>query len=123
MTYIGYKAHDIGFDAHLTVLFMGLEEIDAREQIAIQQELTEHFKSTEVVFRKDIQMFGPENDIPVLTIHPTVAMINLRIHLANKYGNKSQFKEWNPHITLDFDHTETIHLPWSIRLTDLGVYN
>lgn len=120
-TYIGFKAEGMGFDAHLTVLYTG--PLDKDRTDAVKSILSTFAPINIWVERKGIELFGPENNIPVVTVYTSETLINLRQKLLD-YGipNASKFKEWNPHITLAVDPNKIIKIPAAIRLVNLGFY-
>lgn len=119
--YIGYKALGMGFDAHLTLLYTGnLEEDQAKSieefLLTIDPSLN-HFMGV----RQEIKMFGPNNDIPVVTVMVPDYIHKLRETLIKaEIPNPSEFS-WNPHVTLDLS-VYSIRLPLGMTFDDLGLY-
>jgi 2'-5' RNA ligase len=120
--YLGLKAWDMGYDAHLTVHYLGELSQEDKTRIAIwidKHQLTNyHFH----VARDSIAMFGPKNNIPVLKLR----MINdeltkLQQECEQIWGKVSDYP-WNPHITLKFIPGQTIHIPELIRLSGFNLY-
>lgn len=125
-TYVGLKANNMGFDAHLTVFYLG-EITQVQEQLARRVLEDFDYSYPNQIFyveRENISMFGPNNDIPVLTVMPmSGALERLRDMFADHayLPNPSEF-DWNPHITIKFKYGAPIILPGLIELTNLGLY-
>lgn len=120
--YIGLKTHDLGFDAHLTLLYTGIMD---EEQTQIANDILDTYgKQSYFVLRDRVDLFGPRNNTPVLrVVPPNLDLLDLRMTLIEKgVPNASSFNNWNPHITLDFEHSGPIHLPALIWLSDLGIH-
>lgn len=118
-SYVGFKAWDMGFDAHMTVCYFGDEATE--ETLAKIQKIVEdpYWQGPAFATRKGFELFGPDNDIPVATLSVPVGMHHLREELQQ--FSVSQFTDWKPHITLDLEAPE-IRIPQVIRLDFLGVY-
>lgn len=123
--YVGFKAWDMGFDAHLTVLFTG--ELEPQKELILQDILHEIGPQTNYVYPHKIALFGPDNDIPVLRVQANESLFLLREQLI-KWGvpNKSDY-DFTPHITLKLPHRgeplfQTLHIPTIIKLSNLGYY-
>jgi hypothetical protein len=128
MSYIAFKAQGMGFDAHLTVLYLGEGE-PTQEQIDLFEKIRTEFiegnpEQFDIIIaqRWFIDLFGPKRDIPVLRVLLPSKMVGLRSICEAYLGNASEFKDWNPHITLDFAHSNEVNIPFDIQLTDLGLY-
>lgn len=123
MSYIAYKAQGMGFDAHLTVLYLGEHEPTEQEHKLFNGLVDSGFNwpKTTIVQRWFIDLFGPETNIPVVRVFVSPAMIAFRKACEAILGNGSEYKGWNPHITLDLTHLNTIHIPHEIQLTDLSL--
>lgn len=119
-TYVAFKALDMGFDAHMTVIYLGKISV-LQERLA--QTIIDEFPYLYQVGRNNIEMFGPNNDIPVVTVIPPVGIWKLRKKLEqySYLPNPSEYA-WNPHITLDAKPNQVIIIPPAIRLTMLGLY-
>jgi 2'-5' RNA ligase len=126
VSYLGFKALDMGFDAHLTVLYLGniTHEQEKLDSVATFLEgfRQEFHDSSSYVIRNDIQMFGPNKDIPVVRVIPNKQMWYWRKLAESMLWNASEFKEWNPHITIDLNAPSNIILPKVIKVTDFGLY-
>lgn len=124
MSYIAYKAQDMGFDAHLTVLYLGSENLDDETEAQVKEYLATSPSAVDAIhcMRIGIDMFGPRRDLPVVRVTVPPVMVWLRNELVREFGNASEFKDWNPHITLDFAHTNEINIPFHINLNELGLY-
>lgn len=122
-TYIGFKAQHMGFDAHLTVMYLGrhLTESDAK---CINGILDEIGRDVMFVERNRIEIF--RHGTPVVTVTPIEGqgdLYGVRKQLED-YGleSKSEF-DFNPHITLKMKNRDhTIYIPKIIRLDHLGLY-
>lgn len=111
----------MGFDAHLTVLYLG-ELRTERDEVDEYLEANNLNGLSAMVIRDSVDLFGPELTIPVLKVFPPVELWDLRKKVEHELWNESQFKVWNPHITLDFDSAGTIHIPEYIKLREFGLY-
>ncbi len=121
-SYIGLKAWDMGFDAHLTLIYTGKMSADREARTRFEMErVTKGLNYTFQALRRNIQMFGPLYNIPVLTVQPDQGLLILMKQLQLHIPSKSQYK-WNPHITLNLDSSETINLPHIIKLDRLNIY-
>lgn len=123
--YIGLQAVGMGFDAHMTLLYTGL--LSPVQEAKVQGILTSLGPRLKYkVFgmeRKSIEMFGPNYDTPVITLHMREDLKDIRNELIAKgIPAPSEFTEWNPHITLKLNHPHTIEIPAIIRLVGLGLY-
>lgn len=119
-SYVGFKALDMGFDAHLTVCYFGKDV--AEETLLNIRQIVENpiWQGFLYVKREDIKLFGPDGEVPVVTVWVPIELKMLRKELEQ--FSISQFTEWNPHISLVLDGPETIQIPEWIKLVDLGVY-
>jgi 2'-5' RNA ligase len=123
MSYIGYKAQGMGFDAHLTILYLGRENLGPEKELEVVDFLEgDSWLSAPKVMRQTIDLFGPNNDIPVIRVMVPPELTWLRNEALKEFGNGSEFKDWNPHITLDLIHLDIVRIPFEIQLTDLGLY-
>lgn len=122
-SYIGFKAWGFGFDAHLTMVWTDAltdqQVFDIREVLHATVS-TSYFSLAK---RKGITLFGPNNDIPVLTVQPHEELHVLREVLAEHplIPNPSEYP-WNPHVTLGFEHMQPLVIPPIIKLSHLDVY-
>lgn len=121
-TYVALKADGMGFDAHMTVIYLGqiskLQERLASQVLEYYQRLSYYY-----VERLNITCFGDNNDIPVLRVRPPVGLWDLRTELKQHcYLPNPNKYEWSPHITLKLDHDYPVIIPPIIRLYDLGLY-
>lgn len=121
-TYIGFKAHGFGFDAHLTVLYIGEQSPELVPHIREYLAETFRFSYPLRVLRESLDLFGPDRTIPVARVTVDNDMRSLRNSLERRFENASQFKDWNPHISLDISVAQDIKLPYIIELTDFGLY-
>lgn len=117
--YIGFKAWDLGFDAHMTFIYTGKMSED---EISLTKKLLhERGEVKALAIRNKIDMFG-YGRVPVVTLWVTPALKQFRRELIAKgVPNPSKYK-WNPHITLKLNHDDTITIPKYIKLTDLDIY-
>lgn len=121
-TYIGFKAMNMGFDAHMTVLYLG-QITKLQEQLALKfLEDYKHLKNTPVE-RVGFDMFGPNYDLPVLRVGVPLELWRFREALENhSYLPNPSSYDWNPHITLKTKDVGTITIHPTIRLAQLGLY-
>lgn len=122
-TYIGFKAWGFGFDAHLTMVWTDV--LSDRQVEDIRKILHANVSSSyfSLAKRLSIEMFGPNKDIPVLTVEPHEELYVLREVLAEHPAipNPSEFS-WNPHITLKAEPMQPLVIPPVIKLSLLDVY-
>lgn len=119
-TYIGLKAWDMGFDAHLTVMYLG--PLDGERENYVNYVLSQIGRQEFLVGRNRIDLFA--NSTPVVVVDDvTDNLKKLRKRLERTYGliSPSTFP-FNPHISLSLDHYETVHIPLTIKLDQLGFY-
>lgn len=117
--YIGLRAWDMGFDAHLTVAFLG--DIDQEREFYIREKIAQHRWDQRIFYvaRKKIELFGPNNDIPVITVAVPLSLRGLVEEMAHMGIEQNSEWPWNPHISLKLEDTDTIHIPVVIRLDKL----
>jgi hypothetical protein len=119
-TYIGLQAWDMGFDAHLTLIYTG--KVNPAMEHRIQEIIYRRGGVFHFANRKEIAMLGPNRDTPVLLVEPDDHMWHLRKALLREGApNRSQF-HWTPHITLKLDGPYEVRIPKVIKLTNLGFY-
>ena len=123
--YIGFKAWDMGFNAHLTLVYTG--EVGPQQELIIKDILHEIGEQTHYVYPHKLALFGPDNDIPVLRVRADESLFLLREQLI-KWGvpNKADY-DFVPHITLQLPQTrvpsnEKLIIPIVIRLANLDFY-
>lgn len=120
--YVGLKAVGMGFaSAHLTVMYTGdLDDVQATD---VERALDKLGNPTFYVERREIAMFGPMQDIPVVLIQPTMSLWGLRKALETdlRIPNPSEY-DWNPHVTLEFEAGSILRIPPVIILHKLGLY-
>lgn len=127
--YIGFKALDMGFDAHLTMLYTGDLSFDQVRDIEFALEHMSLKYNGDWVERKALDLFGPiDSDTlrattPVVVVNVSENLKMLReILIDMEFPNPSEYP-WNPHISLDFSSgMHTIKIPPMIRITNLGLY-
>lgn len=120
VSYVGLKAKDMGFDAHLTVVYFG-PNADKRKITEIHKIISDPIYSGKLwVKRTGIELFGVNRTIPVLLVDVPDELLKLR-EILEPFSS-SQYKDWNPHITLRIKSQTEIRIPYFIELTDLGVY-
>ena len=117
--YVGFKTSALGFDAHLTLHYLGLEEFVDHQ--GIEQVIKPYKGLTYYATRVGIDLFGPDNNIPVVTVALPTSLYNLKDLLESVYPSPSEY-EFDPHITLKFRAGETIHIPELIPINMLGIY-
>jgi hypothetical protein len=130
--YLGFKAYDMGYDAHLTLLYLGdMDDQGNREDRRRLNEVHEwiyrnimRLSGDAFVSRVDFAMLGPNNNIPVLKVAPPPELWTWRMKAIKDLWNGSEFNNWSPHITLPNLETfqEKITLPNPIRLGNFGLY-
>lgn len=122
--YIGLQATGMGYDAHMTLLYTGnlTDSAEARVQRILDSLGTRLKYRVFSLDRKSIEMYGPNKDIPVLTLHMHKDLQRIREQLIGKgVPSPSEFG-FNPHITLKLNHHYTVEIPPKIRLVGLGLY-
>lgn len=125
-TYIGLKASDMGFDAHLTVMYLG--KMNSEKETKVRDVIHRIGRQEFLVARKGIRFFGEMFNIPVVLVEDVdesarYSLATLRKRLEHPYGLKSKSEyPFNPHITLKFDHYNTVNIPLTIKLDRLGLY-
>lgn len=125
-TYVGLKANNMGFDAHLTVFYLG-EITKLQETLAerVLEDFDHNYHDQEFyAHRTGIKLFGPNNDIPVMTVDPASGALPRLREMLEQHSylpNPSEF-DWNPHITIKLRYGTPIILPSLIMLTSLGLY-
>lgn len=123
VSYLGYKVEGMGFDAHMTVLYLG--ECDDGQVGKVNEFLAAHrdvFAGASYVARRNFALFGPKNDVPVLTVTPGKDIWGIRKLAEASLWNGSEFLDWNPHITLSPKPAETVIISPMIRVTHFGLY-
>jgi 2'-5' RNA ligase len=122
LSYLGFKVPYMGFDAHMTVLYIGDTEEEQADEIRkfLEEAQLPTFSAT--AQRDSIKLFGPNEDIPVLTLIVPEAVRDIRTLLEDKFDNASEFKDWNPHVTLDFECPGVIQIPPMLSLIEFGLY-
>jgi 2'-5' RNA ligase len=122
LTYIGFKALGMGFDAHLTVIYTGRmnpEKEDKVRQLLDKVPMRDHYCDVQ---RKRIALFGPTLTTPVVLVEVPGSLLTVRDKLIEAgVPNPSQYK-WNPHITLDIKTPGTITIPSTIILSNFDLY-
>lgn len=120
--YIGMKAQDLGFDAHLTVRYLG--QLDKERQHYVKDILSNIKTSDIYVERKALAMFGPKKNLPVVKVRLLNPDLTWVQQTLDKYGIASASDyAWNPHISIKLERVRgTLHIPKIIRLTDLNLY-
>lgn len=120
-TYIGFKARGLGFaSAHVTMLYLGKQ----KNPQSIVNKLEKEFNNVSVKCRRGpIAMFGPNQDIPVLTLIPDLKLWGIRRQLEAMYPFYNKTYGFNPHITLEMDTPSNICLPYTVELNYLDFYS
>ncbi len=117
-TYIGFQAHGFGFEAHLTMSYLG-KMIEQYED-EVHKILGTLTNRAFYVERNSINLFGPNKDIPVITVNVDTELMDLKKTLDALIEDNSSY-EWNPHITLDTSIGD-LCIPQRIRLSNLNLY-
>lgn len=122
--YVGFKAMDMGFDAHLTIAYYG--KLTEGEELRIKNFISHPLWYGPVyVVRDKLDLFGAWKSTPVLRVG--VPDIIYQFHdellaaIPSEY-HKDDSLPWTPHITLKFDKADIIHIPKVIQLNYLGIY-
>lgn len=110
----------MGFDAHLTLIFTG--EMEPEEESLVKEIVYEASYKSYMVERKEIAMFGPEKNIPVIKVLDNLDLHSLRERLLQRGVRSASEYSWNPHITLRLDHAQTLRIPRFITLGELDLY-
>ena len=108
---------------HCTVLYLG-EIVDDRVQginfrIACERLRYTYLNSALKVHTTGLHWFGPDGNIPVIRVEHDL-LPTVRSTLLEMFANGSQFKDYNPHITVpSFDYElpqslwlDGLHLSW-----------
>lgn len=112
-------------DLHCTVLYLGQIEYDKVQGIDFEQ-MCDRLSDTRLnsslkVISTGLDWFGPKNDIPVARVeHQLLLAVREGIMRRTYLNNGSQFKDFNPHITIpDVDYKlpftfwlDGLHLSW-----------
>ena len=124
-SYIGFKAMDMGFDAHVTMLYLGKltpqEEAHCDSILSLLTLKLMNNWANNWAMRDELKMFGPNNDIPVVTLEKSDYLSSIRSTLELTFNSPSEYG-FNPHITLDLNGMHTIRIPTAIRLVQFGLY-
>ena len=121
-TYIGLKAQNMGFDAHLTVFYLGRNM--NKEEVELVKALLFQIGTVDIVVeRSKIEMFS--KDTPVVTVKSIPVLGDL--YMLRKAIEQSGFVSpsqypFNPHISLRLNNGNDIHIPRFIKLNQLGLY-
>lgn len=125
VSYLGFKVKDMGFDAHLTVLYLGYITHDQEKIARVNEFLAmnrDELSGSDYVIRHDIELFGPEKNLPVVTVMVGKHLWAIRKMAELQLWNASEFKDWNPHITLDLEAPGDLRIPKAIKVSDFGLY-
>lgn len=117
--YVGMKACNMGFDAHLTVHY--INGIEQELENKIEDYLNERKNFATKVFRTGIKLFGYRN-IPVMTVSVLPELAYLKEDLEKIVPSKSDY-DWNPHITIKLKEMNTITLHPVTTLDRLAIYD
>lgn len=120
--YVGLKTLNLGFDGHLTVLYTGDLDSDraSAAEWLVEEWLLKHSIERFYAIPTEPDLFGPNNDIPVIIVQPSPAILDLREYLLSQgLPNPSEFP-WTPHITIPFLSPK--FGASTIELGKLGVY-
>ena len=120
--YIGLKAWGFGFDAHMTLLYTG--NLTSSEEKTVQDLISRAVTSSfySVAVRANLDLFGPELNVPVLRMSVMDEIYALREHFISMgVPNLSEYG-FNPHITLQFVENQPLVIPSHFRLSHLGLY-
>lgn len=117
--YVGLKALGMGFDAHLTLVYLG--KIDFDTECRVKMIIEDIGPVTMPVIRDKIRMFG-YGKVPVVTVIYPEELVYLREQLVDMGVPNPSDYSWNPHITIKLDHLSDIIIPKTIVLTNLGLY-
>lgn len=116
--YIGLHANDMGFDAHLTIMYFGTLDKDRFEYT---MDVLKNIEPT-IFFatRTGIKSFGKKLSVPVVTVKFEDTSMNSFLRYLDEWDITSNSEHsWNPHITIKLDHSETIMIPEYIKLSNL----
>jgi hypothetical protein len=122
--YVGLQAVNMGFEAHLTLIYTG--DLSPHKEALYEEIIDSLGKRIRYhVFnldRNNIEMFGPNHDIPVLRLNMSANLNDLRNELIDRgIRNVSEYS-FNPHISLKLDNHYTVEIPPRVRLVGLGLY-
>lgn len=121
--YVGLKANNMGFDAHLTVHYLGKtpEGVEDTYFKEVEEYVESRKNFSTRVFRTGIKLFGYRN-IPVMTVSVLPELAFMKEDLEKMIPSASEYK-WNPHITLKLKEMNTIMLPPMVSLDRLAIYD
>lgn len=117
--YVGLKALNMGFDAHLTVHYVDGVGAETLDKVAEYIDSRKNFATK--VFRTGIKLFGYRN-IPVMTVSILPELQRIKDDLSEIVESQSEYK-WNPHVTLKLKQANTITLPPEVPLVRLDIYD
>lgn len=118
MAYIGYKAEDMGFDAHMTIMWLG--KLDKERSDYVKSLLKDWPYHNAVVEPIKITNFY---STPVVRVKVPEEILSLLRYLnAHGVESASEFP-FNPHISLYLPGDgSTLKIPGKIILSELGLY-
>lgn len=114
-TWIEATVNDMGFDAHLTIHYLGDIDFSIRHKFGsflAQQQLDRYVTAVKPIA---IKMFGPEKNIPVVTVDVMDDLQTLKSTLEKIYPQQSEYS-WNPHITLGKVGWDLVVIPTIIKI-------
>jgi len=118
--WVQLEAGAMGFDAHLTVHYIGSMEDATKSKV--EKWLSLHGGNSYFCFVQplSIDLFGPDNKIPVIKVSLPEHLIRVKKRLEGLVPSGSEY-EWNPHITIPSEiiGNLTIHIPQVIDLSNL----
>jgi 2'-5' RNA ligase len=122
LSYLGFKVPYMGFDAHCTVLYLGDTEEEKADEIRKFLDQSQLATFSSHANRKGIELFGPNLDVPVVTLEVNDSVNDIRRLCEKNFESPSEFKEWNPHVTLDLETPGSLVIPPILSLIEFGLY-
>lgn len=58
---------------------------------------------------KDIALFGPNKNIPVLKMEPTYEVLRLRKYIEDYFGLVDSWPEYSPHLTVSYNYSGNLN--------------
>ncbi len=120
-TYIGMKAWDMGFDAHLTIMYLGPMSYNERNTARWLTDIMRDKYREVYVLRNKIEIFA-ENTPVITVVEHENSLTRLRKWFEEEGLVSPSTFPFNPHISLNLDVPSTLHLPPQIKLSNLNLY-
>lgn len=118
--WLEFKAWDMGFDAHLTLHWMG--KCEGTQTFPIRKWLAETQVGTYTTYVKPtgIEIFGSDNEVAVVTVDTFPDITEMKNQVEELFPSPSEFS-FRPHITLKGIGFNSITIPPIIKLSGLTI--